>query len=190
MFDISEAVVPIAVALEQRSVPYAFGGAVAYAFHAQPRATTDIDINIFVPETESAGVLRALSSIGVVVDIERDEARIRRDGQIRLRWEPFPVDLFFANFVFLVEAGERIQFVPYQGREIPILSAEDLAVCKIAFNRDKDWLDLREMLQIQRERLDLVHIRRWLDHILGSDDARVRRFDALVADVLPKSDRQ
>jgi len=30
-------------------VPHAFGGAISLAYHAEPRATIDIDVNVFVP---------------------------------------------------------------------------------------------------------------------------------------------
>jgi hypothetical protein len=30
-------------------VPHAFGGALALAYHAEPRATIDIDLNVFLP---------------------------------------------------------------------------------------------------------------------------------------------
>ncbi len=31
------------------SIPHAFGGALALAYYAEPRATIDIDLNVFVP---------------------------------------------------------------------------------------------------------------------------------------------
>lgn len=121
MVDISDAILPLAEALERAGVPYAFGGAIAHGYHAQPRATTDIDVNIFLRETESEPVLTALAALGVLVDMERDAARIRRDGQIRLRWDRMAVDLFSANFEFLDTCRDRLWRVPFEGREIPIL---------------------------------------------------------------------
>ena len=35
--------------LETAGVPHAFGGAIAVNYHRDPRSTTDIDINIFLP---------------------------------------------------------------------------------------------------------------------------------------------
>ena len=32
-----------------RGIPHAFGGALALAYYATPRATVDIDVNVFVP---------------------------------------------------------------------------------------------------------------------------------------------
>lgn len=121
--------------------------------------------------------------MGIDIDVERHAALIRRDGQIRLRWQQSFVDLFFANFEFLQEASKRIWQVPFRNRCIPVLSAEDLAVCKVLFNRTKDWADLEATFAVQGARLGVAYIRHWLHLIVGADDARVRRFEALVADV-------
>src|SRR4029079_9320585 len=42
------------VALDEAlaDVPHAFGGALALAYYAEPRATVDIDLNLFVPATD------------------------------------------------------------------------------------------------------------------------------------------
>lgn len=179
MLRLFDRVALLASALDGAGIPYAFGGAIAYAYYGEPRATQDIDINIFTRETEAGPVLEALAAIGVTIDMTRDVALIRRDGQIRLRWDQIPVDLFFATFEFLDACRDRVRRVPFEGREIPILSPEDLAVCKVAFNREQDWLDLRKMVAIQGERLDAAYIREWLTIILGADDPRTRRFEAL-----------
>jgi hypothetical protein len=174
-------IVRVSGALRDGGIPYAFGGAIANAFCGQPRATTDIDINIFLSETDFSETLRVLEAIGVEVDWSRDATLIQRDGQIRLKWDGILVDLFFATFEFLESAGKRIKVVPFADQTIPVLSAEDLVVCKVAFNREKDWFDLREIVRIQGARLDLTYINHWLKSF-GEDDPRAARFQALVAE--------
>ncbi len=49
-------------------VPHAFGGALALAYYAEPRATIDIDVNVFVPPASFATVLDPLARLGVDVD--------------------------------------------------------------------------------------------------------------------------
>jgi hypothetical protein len=48
-----EKVVAIDRALDD--VPHAFGGALALAYYAEPRATVDIDLNVFVPVADAPG---------------------------------------------------------------------------------------------------------------------------------------
>jgi hypothetical protein len=43
------AAIAIAKAFDAHGVPYAIGGALAYGYWAVPRATLDIDVNVFVP---------------------------------------------------------------------------------------------------------------------------------------------
>ncbi len=182
MLGLAQRILAIHRALGHAGVPHAFGGAIAYAYHAAPRATRDIDVNVFVPESDPAGALRVLAGIGVSVDIDRDSARIHRDSQVRLRWGPVPIDLFFSALDFHDECRRRARTVPFGDADIPILSAEDLAVCKVAFNREKDWVDLREMLVVQGAAFDVAHTLGWLAEMLGADDPRTARFRALVAD--------
>ena len=52
----------LADVLERRSLPYAIGGAIALGFYATPRATIDVDVNVFVSPV--ADLERALSGLG------------------------------------------------------------------------------------------------------------------------------
>jgi hypothetical protein len=110
----------------------------------------------------------------------RASAREKGDAQVRVRWGVVPVDLFFSTLDFHAECRRRARVVPFGDIEIPILSAEDLAVCKVAFDRGKDWVDLREMLLMQRESFDAAYTLRWLSELLGPEDARTLQFKALL----------
>jgi hypothetical protein len=182
VLSLSERVLALADAFAAAAIPYAFGGAIALAYYAQPRATSDIDLNVFLRETESAPVLRVLAGLGAAFDTEQMRRLIERDGQARIPWDQTPVDLFFVTIPFLESAASRVQRVRFNGREILILSAEDLAICKVAFNREKDWLDLREMAGQRGPSLDHAYIRRWLVELLGEDDTRLNRLSRLLAD--------
>ena len=91
---LEQRVVEINRALDRHEVPHAFGGALALAYWSlDPRGTSDIDVNVFLPVADCERALRALPS-----GVERPDGtadQIRRDGQIRLWWEGTPVDLFF-----------------------------------------------------------------------------------------------
>ena len=63
-----------------------------------------------------------------------------------------------------------------------ILSAEDLAIFKALFDRDKDWRDLREMLLAQGSDFHVRYTVDWLERIITPEDARLVRFRALVAE--------
>jgi hypothetical protein len=170
----------VARALRASGIPYAFGGAIALSYYAEPRATYDLDVNIFLPESESRRVLTVLGAAGIPIDVEDAARLVERDGQVRLAWGDIPLDLFFATVPFLDASAARTRDVPFEGEQIAILSAEDLAVCKVLFNRPKDWIDLRDMIRVQAGTIDTEYIRAWVHEMVGAADERARRFDKLL----------
>ncbi len=181
---LDEKILALDEALGQGSIPHAFGGALALAYYATPRGT--IDVNVFVPVRDAERVLRALAPLGVEIGGERTLAQIREHGQVRLRWEHTPVDLFFSYDPLHARCLDRIRMVAFgASARIPVLSAEDLAIFKAIFDRPKDWTDLAEMLYSLGPAFDAHYALDWLRRILPLDDARLARFEMLVRSPSP-----
>lgn len=172
------------VALEQgfaaAGIPHAFGGAHALAYYATPRATVDIDLNVFVPAARAPEVLALLGGLGVAADDPELVSRIERDGQARVFWDRTPVDLFFSYDALHDSSMDRRRRVDFGGDRIHVLSAEDLMVYKVIFDREKDWRDLAEVVYAAPDSLHFDYVREWLARILESDDPRLLRFERLV----------
>lgn len=166
--------------LVEARVPHAFGGALALAYYAEPRATIDIDLNIFFAPSEHPRVAAAISALGV--DTQTDQQALERDGQCRIWWGRTPLDLFYAYDELHDAMARAIRRVPFADGQIPILSPEHLIVCKASFDRPKDWLDIEQMVAMVDD-LDVPAIRADLDRILGSGDHRTRRFEELARDL-------
>jgi hypothetical protein len=164
-------------ALSEHRIPHAFGGAIALAAYAEPRATQDLDINVFVPPASYPLVLDALRTLIPDLDIEAAGTMIQRDGQIRVRWGELPIDLFFSNLDFHDSCAQRVQSFVFENHTIPILSAEDLILFKAGFGRGKDWLDIRNMFGFLRGRLDIDYIRRWADVLYLPENSRTLRLN-------------
>lgn len=171
-------VVAIHDGLRAARIRHALGGALALAYYAEPRATIDIDLNVFVAPERHAAVHAALQPLGVTDEV--DEAALARDGQCRWWWGRTPVDLFFAYDELHDAMREEARTVPFGEATIPILSPEHLAVCKAVFDRPKDWLDIEQILVCEAD-LDLAAVERWLTRIAGASDRRTQRFGELVA---------
>jgi hypothetical protein len=157
-------------ALEKAKVPHAIGGALALAYYAEPRATIDVDINVFVHTDGWPAIRDALAPLGV--DVEADVEELDRDGQVRIWWDRNPIDLFFSYDPFHDEMRRSARKVPFNGAAIPILGPEHLAVCKAMFDRPKDWLDIEQMI-VATSPLDLEEIKGWLERMVGKDDPRM-----------------
>lgn len=177
-------VVAIDRALDTAGIPHAFGGALALAYYAEPRATIDIDVNVFVPPARFGDVAAALRPMGVRTDI--DASVVERDGQCRLWWDSTPVDVFFAYDPVHRAMQRSSRRVPFGEDDIPILSAEHLVVCKVLFARPKDWLDIEQVL-LTHPNMGRGEILRWLRHLLEPDDPRTRRLEELMRDVIGPS---
>jgi hypothetical protein len=145
-----------------RSVPDAFGGALALAYHAEPRATIDIAVNVSVPVDRADEVFEPLDPLGA----DTDDAFLLagRDGQVRVMWDETPIDLFFSYDPFHIAAGHSTVEVPFAGHTIRVLSADHLTVCKVVFNRSKDWVDIEAMIGLGTH-IDTAEVVRWVGRI-------------------------
>lgn len=178
---LDEKVLAIHESLSAGDVPHAFGGALALAYYATPRGTVDIDLNLFVPTREADRVIAPLVALGATPPTDTEQRRLERDGQLRLRWGPTPIDCFFAYDAFHDRCMQARRRVPFgEGAAIEILAGEDLAVFKAIFDRPKDWSDLRELLYAQGDAFDTATALAWLRRLLDADDARLARFEELL----------
>lgn len=175
----AQRVVSVHDALTAAGIPFGFGGALALAYHVpEPRATNDIDVDVALePAVDSVRKLeRALA--GMVTFTEQEVESILRDGQARTYWDEFAVDIFFTVHYFHEDAMDKLVWVPFANRTIPIISAAHLAVLKALFNRPKDWVDIQEMAYV--ESFPRLRVMVWLRELLaeGSDDL-VERISSL-----------
>jgi hypothetical protein len=164
--------------LDSLGVPHQFGGALALAWYRNPRATTDIDVNLTLPPEAAPPVLGAIETLGVTVK-EADRRLIARDGQARLDWDGSYLDVFFATLGFHREMAAHARLVRFGPVEIPILSPEHLIVCKAVFDRPKDWLDIEEMVQWGTA-IDAVQTLGWIIIILGDPSPQRKRLERLL----------
>jgi nucleotidyltransferase AbiEii toxin of type IV toxin-antitoxin system len=171
-----EKVVHLEQALTRHRIPHAFGGALAFAYYGEPRATVDIDLNIFVDTDQYEDVMKVLEPLGV--DRAKNPAVLARDGQTRLWWGRTPVDLFFSYDPLHDAMRDGTRMVPFSATSIPILSPEHLLVAKVIFNRAKDWIDIEQIL-VAVPALNHKEMHRWLERIIGTDDKRYVRVRAL-----------
>jgi hypothetical protein len=175
---LSEKVVALDEALTGAKISHAFGGALALAYYAEPRATIDVHVNVFAHPEEHGTVFAALEPLGV--ERPANSEPLLRDGQSRWRWGRNPVDLFFANDPIHAAMKKAARKVPFGDVRIPILSAEHLIVCKVFFDRPKDWLDIEQILVTEMD-LDHGEVKSWLEKGLGPSDPRRARFADLAA---------
>ncbi len=176
----------LADVLERRGLPYAIGGAIALGFYATPRATIDVDVNVFVAPV--ADLQRALSALGEAGFAADDDPQVvadqaRADGQFRGRVAGLRVDVFVPAIPYYAELENRRKQVALFGRPFWILSAEDLVVLKMMFFRRKDLADVEAVMREQGALLDRRFVRQKLVDLSGESDERIAAWDQLDSDV-------
>lgn len=184
----------VADALEAHDVPYAIGGALALGFYSAPRATIDVDVNLFI-DPASADLdhaLRVLAEIGFQLDetIEQARARALKDAQLRGHLSGIRIDIFVPAIPFYAEMQERRQPVELLGQPIWVIGPEDLAILKLMFFRRKDLADVEAMLSDQGSCIDREMIRNRLVDVVGLDDERIAALDQIVIDVAARPESQ
>jgi hypothetical protein len=180
-FNAAEVGLSLARTLEARQVPYALGGALAYGVWALPRATKDVDLNLFVATEQLPGALDALASAGVVFEREAALASADAEGMFVGWLGACRIDVFTPSIPFSWEALKTRVALDVGGTRAWFLSAEALAFFKMMFFRGKDLVDLARLISSSGKRLDAPYVRRWLVETMGEDDERVRKWDELCA---------
>lgn len=181
--DLNEVALLLARALHEASIPYAVGGAIAYGYWGAARGTKDVDLNVFVPAENPEGALAVLASARLRFELTAAVESARERGEVRAWHGDVPVDLFFNSIPLHESAARRAVEVTLLGRPIRILSAEDLTVFKLLFNRPKDLLDVERLVALRGGGLDRDYVREWLVDAVGASDTRVDYWDQLCRDL-------
>jgi hypothetical protein len=165
-------------ALAEANLPHAFGGAIALGYCTlEPRATRDIDLNVFVGPTRVGEVLAALPK-GVMItasSVEQGE----RDGQLRLWWDNTPIDIFLSVLSFHDEVARSARHVPFMGRTIPVIDGTALAVFKALRDRTQHWADIEAM--VDAGAIDIQQTAARIRELDGDDSPRASRLLRLSA---------
>lgn len=161
----------LAEVFDRLQMPYALGGALAANYWGVVRSTQDIDCLVAIPAVKYQLLAEALQSIGCrmrdlsgkVVEVSGGQLRTEAVDKkfIECFRHSLRVELFVPVVPLQSEVLRRAVRMPLDGREVPITSAEDMILLKLAFHRAKDLQDIRGILWVQRGKLDLDYLRRW-----------------------------
>lgn len=152
------AILALARSLRAAGVQFMLIGGHAATVWGRPRATLDVDVTIWATEDDLARLLEALApEFEARVGDPRDFVRDTRVLPLRSR-SGVPIDLIFGLLPFEQQAIDRARAVDIAGEEIPVVSAEDLVLMKIISDRPRDLEDVRAVVDIRFEELDLEYL--------------------------------
>jgi predicted nucleotidyltransferase len=122
-----------------------------------PRLTQDVDIKVLVPNMEY-GVARS----DIRTAFPESAREITNSLIVAVNIEGVTVDFLLALPGYEESMVRRSVQIEFGGSPVWICTAEDLIVQKVVANREKDWLDVENVLIEQWGKLDQAYIREWL----------------------------
>lgn len=178
MPDLIQLVADLATEFDRLGLRYALGGALATSYWGIERSTQDIDCLVAIPAVSYQALADALISLGceqydeagnlVAIDAIGMREQANRGHLIELNRGGVRVELFVPIVPLQNEILQRAVLIPTGGRQVSVTTAEDLILLKMAFHRQKDLLDVRGILRVQRSNLDFEYLRRWSASSLDS----------------------
>lgn len=149
--------------LEAEQVPYATIGGVAVSLLAQPRATQDIDIVIWLDQEKWDSFLRTGQGYGFEPRISDalDFAVKSRVLLLRHQKSGISIDLSCGALPFEQEMIERATALNIGPLSLRVPMPEDLIITKAIAQRPKDIADIESLLNVHQN-LNITYIRRWV----------------------------
>ena len=125
-------------------VRYLIVGGYAVSFHAQPRATKDLDILIGADAENSTAVLTALAKFGAPIEGLSANDFAEPDNFFRMGTPPVMVDIMpkISGVEFEEAWRRRVDVRIDDDLSVTFISREDLLVAKLSAGRAQDLIDV------------------------------------------------
>jgi hypothetical protein len=179
--DIVAALEPVVDALIELGVRYRVGGSVASSAFGVPRSTLDVDVACELREEHVVRFVARLSETYYVdADMITDAIRRRSSFNVIHLATMLKIDVFvrkgrpFEQQSFERGVCRSLEDAP-NARVFDLTAAEDIILYKLEWFRlgggvsERQWKDAVGVIAVQKESLDLPHLRRWAGE-LGVDD--------------------
>lgn len=153
-----QALVETADFLAGLRVPYMVVGAMAQAVWGLPRSTVDIDVTVWIEEAEMEKFVGELSKRFKVLPSEPLEF-IGDTRVLPARTSSgVSIDIIFGMLPFEMEALNRAVTRKVAGKNVKFCTSEDLILHKIISEREQDLLDVRQLIDIRKDKLDREYL--------------------------------
>lgn len=145
-------------AFNDKGVKYLVVGGYAVSFHAQPRATKDLDIFLGPSADNAAAAYRALAQFGAPIEALKPEDLVEPGKFFRMGTPPVMVDIMpeISGVAFDDAWSRRVEAVIDADLQLkaPIISKDDLIAAKLAAARPQDLADVDAIEKAERDRAE------------------------------------
>ena len=165
--NLSEAFIAVLQALskwlEAENVPYIAIGGIAVSLTAQPRATQDIDVLIWLENSRWDDFIKAGKKYGFEFRINEGLAFTFKSRVMLLKHleSGISVDVSCGSLPFEQEAIDRARVLKVGSVTLKIPTPEDLIITKAVAQRPKDIADIESIIDTNLN-LDLDRVKYWV----------------------------
>lgn len=150
-------------ALNREKIPAMLVGSFSSNYYGIPRSTEDVDFVIQMESNLTADFARIL---GERFEAEPQLSFETKTGtqkqEFKVKDTEFKLELFrLSDDPFDQQRFKTRKLVKVAGREVWFPRAEDVIVMKLRWCRTKDKADVKDVMFVQRERLDWNYIENW-----------------------------
>jgi predicted nucleotidyltransferase len=140
-------------AFVREGVEHVVIGGYAFAFHAEPRATKDLDILLEGSDGNRERAARALARYGAPPNVVEATRTISETEVVYLGRPPLRIDLLRAiDGVSTVDVLKNAVPASWEGTPIRVIALEDLIANKRAAGRPQDLADVTKLERVRARR--------------------------------------
>ncbi|HEY2881321.1 MAG TPA: hypothetical protein VGJ15_02780 [Pirellulales bacterium] len=171
MADLVSLVTDLAQRFDRLDLRFAIGGALATNYWGVVRTTQDVDCLVAIPALKYEALAQELQQMGCELHGTNGKLLPATAAQLRVQandakfiecfCDAVRIEFFVPVVPLQDEILRRAIKLPLGNRTVPITTAEDMILLKMAFHRAKDIQDVRGILWVQRGKLDLNYIHNW-----------------------------
>lgn len=137
--------------LNSNNVRYLLIGGYAVIIHGAPRLTNDLDIVIASDSENAERCLNALRDFGFTEGLS-EKAFAKRKSVVRMGIEPVKIEILnYLEGVDFESAYKRREIRTVEDIEFSLISLQDLLANKRTVARDKDLIDVKELIRVNPE---------------------------------------
>ena len=175
-----DVVLKVVAVFEKSNIAYLIGGSFASSVHGFPRSTHDADLLAFISREQADLIAAELQS-----EFYADELAIMRAVRSKRHFNVihigsgFKVDVFVAKETEFEKAQFERRELKNIGNDSPqevyVATAEDTILAKLDWYRrgnevsDQQWRDIKGVIKVQGDRLDMEYLNRWARELGVSD---------------------
>lgn len=144
--------------LEDKSIPYMIFGGLANTIYGYSRQTFDIDVKIILDmDKEWSDLYSELNKIGKILpDSPKDFLLDTKVLPVEI--DEVRIDLVLAELPYETNAVKNSILSTLYGVKCMVCKPEDLIIQKSISERQKDWIDISEIIKIQKNNMDWDYI--------------------------------